>query len=185
MATALVAVLLLLSAGYLTLIGTTPARAPIGGPFALVSGDGRTVTDRDFRGRFMLIYFGYTECRDVCPVTLSNMAAAMAALGPRAAEVQPLFITVDPARDTPDIVQRYTAAFMPELIGLTGSAAALAQVQHAYRVVSSTPPDHGAMYAVDHSSVIYLVDRAGRYVAPIPADGSGPDIARRIAAHLS
>jgi protein SCO1 len=166
--------LLLLAALYLAFLGgTTPARreSGIGGPFSLVAGNGSAVTDRDFRGRYLLIYFGYTQCRDVCPATLATVAAAMDGLGARAAQVQPLFISVDPARDTPAVVRRYAAAFSPALIGLTGSDAAIRDVLAEYRVTAHAESGtDAAQYTVDHTSVLYLVGPDGKFVAPLRAD---------------
>ncbi len=158
----------------------------IGGPFSLTDGDGRAVTDRDFRGRWMLVYFGYTSCPDVCPTTLNQVAEAMDRLGPKADRLRPVFITVDPARDTPAVVKQYVAAFGPRLVGLTGSPEAIAQVAREYRVyyaVHTTGGNPGD-YTVDHSSVLYLIDPEGRFVAPIRADATGSDMAAAIARHL-
>lgn len=188
-ATVLVAAILLLTSGYFWLIGAgrgVPPQAAIGGPFELVQGDGQTVTDRSFRGKYLLIYFGYTSCEDVCPVTLSSMAAALDILGRRADQIQPLFITVDPERDTPPVVQRYASAFTPQLIGLTGSSEAVGRVTDAYRlggVVRHAGPDL-AHYVVDHNSVVYLVGPDGRYIAPIRADQAGPAMATAIGRHI-
>jgi protein SCO1/2 len=184
-AAVLVAAILLLASGYSWLIGAgrgMPSRAAIGGPFELVQGDGQTVTDRSFRGKYLLVYFGYTSCEDVCPVTLTSMAAALEILGRRADRIQPLFITVDPARDTPPVVQRYTRAFMPQLVGLTGSPEAVSGVADAYRLggVVRHAGAELAHYAIDHNSVIYLVGPDGRYIAPIKADQAGPAMATAI-----
>jgi len=175
------AVLLLVAGFYLWLLGGTrpPRAAAIGGPFELTAADGRVVTDRSFRGRYLLVYFGYTSCRDVCPTTLSAMATAMGALGPRAARIQPLFITLDPGRDTPAVLRGYVAAFAP-LIGLTGTTLQLRQVQQEYRVSSIF---HGT--TIDHSSVLYLVDPEGRFLVPIRADESGAEMANDIGRYLS
>ena len=181
--------LLLLAGGYLWVLqGPAPQHpATIGGPFALTAADGGTVTDQSYRGHYVLLYFGYTACEDVCPVTLSAVADALDVLGSRAARVQPLFVTVDPARDTPDVLRRYVAAFTPRLVGLTGTDAQLHQMEQSYRVTSVTHPGHGgaAGYTVDHSSVLYLIGPDGRYLAPIRADESGREMANDIAGHLS
>jgi protein SCO1/2 len=125
----LLAVLLLGAGGFLWLSGDGGGKAiGIGGPFTLEDGSGRTVTDRDFRGKYMLVYFGYTFCPDVCPTTLTAVADAMDKLGPDAAKVRPVFITVDPARDTPAVVKKYIAAFGPEITGLTGTPEEIARV---------------------------------------------------------
>ena len=135
----------------------------------------------------MLLYFGYTSCQDVCPVTMTAVGDALDVLGPKAARVQPLFVTVDPQRDTPDVLRRYLMPFSPRLVGLTGTPGQLRQMEQSYRVASTVHP--GAMgtagYTIDHSSVLYLIGPDGRYIAPIRADESGGDMARDIAGHLS
>jgi len=159
----------------------------IGGPFALIDGDGRVVKDSDFHGRYMLVYFGYTFCPDVCPTTLNEVALAMDKLGPDAARVAPIFITVDPKRDTPAVMKQYVSAFSPALVGLTGSADAIAQVEKSYRVYASenrTGPGPGD-YTVDHSSILYLMNPAGQFIAPIRADESADDMAADIKKLLS
>ncbi len=148
----------------------------IGGPFALTDGSGKPVTDKDYRGRFMLVYFGYTFCPDVCPTTLNDVAQAIDKLGPRAASLQPLFITIDPKRDTPEVVGRYAAAFSPRLIGLTGTEAQIKAVAGEYRVYYAehrTGPGPGD-YSMDHSSILYLMGPDGDFVSTIRAD-AGPD----------
>ena len=150
--------------------------AAIGGPFTLTDGAGKAVTDRTFRGKFMLVYFGYTFCPDVCPTTLNDVAQAMDKLGTDADKLQPLFITVDPARDTPEVMRQYAAAFSPKLTGLTGSAAQIATVAKEYRVYYAphkTGPNPGD-YTMDHSSILYVMDPAGRFAGIIRAD-EGPD----------
>ncbi len=190
-ATGLVAALLLLTSGYMWLIGvgasTHPRSAAIGGPFSLVGGDGQLVTERSFPGKYLLIYFGYTSCQDVCPTTLTSLAAALDGLGEKAEQVQPLFITVDPQRDTPAVVRQYASSFTPRLLGLTGSPGEVRKVAEAYRVTSVIHRgDRGAAnYLVDHSSVIYLVGPDGRFIAPIRADGTGDAMAKAVAGHLS
>ncbi len=181
--------LLLLTAGYLWMLGgTTPPReAAIGGPFTLTATDGATVTDASFHGRYVLVYFGYTHCVDICPTTLTAMADALDVLGQRAARVQPVFVTVDPQRDTPDVMRQYMAPFTPRLVGLTGTQDQIRQMQQNYRVSSIVHPGSaGSMgYTVDHSSVVYLIGPDGRYLAPIRADESGPEMASDIARHIS
>ena len=181
-----VAVLLVLTGGYLALLGgTTPQRNAIGGPFALTAADGQTVTDRSYAGQYLLVYFGYSACRDVCPTTLAALGDAMDVLGAKAGRLQPLFITVDPRRDTPDVLGRYVANFTPRLVGLTGSARQLRQVQQEYRVTSVAHTKDGETdYTVDHSSVLYLIAPDGRFVALIPADDSGAEMAARISRYV-
>jgi protein SCO1/2 len=183
-----VAALLLLTGGYLWLLGgTTPRPASIGGPFQLTADNGQAVTDRSYAGRYLLVYFGYSSCRDVCPATLSAVGDAMDALGAQAGRVQPLFITVDPHRDTPAVLARYVAHFTPLLVGLTGTPRQLRQVQLEYRVTSIAHTDDAGTvdYTVDHSSVLYLIGPDGRFLAPIPADETGAAMAAAIAKHMS
>ena len=163
--------------------GAAPSPA-IGGAWTLTRADGQTVTDRTFRGRFLLVYFGYASCPDICPMTLSRVADAMRILGTRAARLQPLFITIDPGRDTPASVGRYAARFSPRLIGLTGTPAQIGKVATEYRVrVVIHPTASGA--SIDHSAVLYLVGPDGAYLAPIPAEASGTTIAATITPYLS
>ena len=155
---------------------TVQQAAAIGGPFTLTDGAGKAVTDADFRGKHMLVYFGYTFCPDVCPTTLNDVGQALDKLGARADQLAPLFITVDPARDSPNVVRQYAAAFSPRLIGLTGTPDEIAAVAREYRVYYAkhkTGPGPGD-YTMDHSSVIYLMDAKGRFEGIIRAD-EGPD----------
>lgn len=180
------ALALLVVAGTAALWFTGRASPGIGGPFRLVNGDDKPVTDRDFRGRYMLVYFGYTYCPDVCPTTLNQVAEAMDRLGGKAKQVQPIFISVDPKRDTPAVVKQFVAAFSPGIIGLTGTEEEIAAVARAYRVYYAVnrPGANSNDYTVDHSSILYLMDEQGRFVAPIRADESGVDMAADIAHHL-
>jgi protein SCO1/2 len=183
----LVAVMLLAAGGYLFLSGSQPAALAVGGPFSLIDGDGHAVTDQTYRGKFMLVYFGYTYCPDVCPTTLSAVADAMDKLGPKADKIQPLFITVDPKRDKPDVVKQYAAAFGTRIIGLTGSPEQIAAAAKAYRVYyaehrTGTGPDD---YSMDHSSVLYLMGPDGRFIEPLRADQTGPEMAAALTKLIS
>jgi protein SCO1 len=175
----LIALLLLGTGGYLWLSQGQGGQPSIGGPFSLVDGDGKSVTDRDFRGRYMLVYFGFTTCPDVCPTTLNEVADAIERLGARAQRVQPIFISLDPQRDTPAIVKQYVAGFSPRLVGLTGTPDQVAKAAKAYRVYyavhrTGTSPDE---YTVDHSSILYLMSPTGAFIAPIRADETGEKMA--------
>jgi len=141
---------------------TPGGAASVGGPFTLVDQDSKVRTDRDFRGRLMLIYFGYTFCPDVCPTALQVMSVALDRLGAKGKQVQAMMITVDPARDTPAHLKAYMANF-PGLIGLTGSEEQVRAAAKAYRVYYHKAGE-GKDYLMDHSSVIYLMDREGRYL---------------------
>ena len=167
-------VILLLSAGLAayslfgirgTAIQTGTGEALVGGPFTLVDQTGKSITDKDFRGKYMLIFFGYTYCPDVCPTELQVMMAALDTLGPRAAEVQPIFITIDPDRDTPEVMQSYVENFGPSLVGLTGTAEQIAQVAKAYRVYYAKSGNTKTQdYLMDHSSIIYLMGPDGVFM---------------------
>ena len=168
-----------------TLVATElPARAAksavtIGGPFALSAPDGKTVTDQTYRGKWLLVYFGYTFCPNSCPTTLFEIATALKELGPDAAKVQPLFITVDPQRDTPKVMQQYTQSFDPRIIGLIGTPqqlAAVAEEYGAYYVPHRTGPGPGD-YVVDHSTYVYVMDPQGKFVRAFDSSTSGDRIA--------
>lgn len=142
-------------------------QASIGGPFTLTDHTGKRVTDKDFRGRYMLVFFGFTYCPDVCPTTLQVMSEALDKLGPKAERFVPLFITVDPERDTPEQMALYVKSFHPRLVGLTGTPAEIDAVLKAYRVHSRkrADPKSAGGYTVDHPAQIYVMDPEGRYRA--------------------
>jgi protein SCO1/2 len=143
-----------------------PSAAAIGGPFRLVDQDGRTVTDGDLKGEPTLVFFGFTHCPDVCPTTLMELSDVLDKLGGDAARVHALFITVDPERDTPAEIKDYLSSFNPNLTGLTGDPAAVTEVAKSYRVyVKKVPLDNGD-YTMDHTALVYLMDKNGRFVTP-------------------
>ncbi len=138
----------------------------VGGPFTLTDQEGRTVTDADFHGKWVLLYFGYTHCPDVCPTAVNAMAGAIDALGASRAKIQALFITLDPERDTPAVLKDYTSAFQAGILGLTGTAQQIGKVAGAYHIAyvkRLIPEDND--YSIDHSSVIFLIDPAGKPVS--------------------
>ncbi len=184
---ALFAAVLIGAGAFLWLSGGTPAGISVGGPFTLVSGEGKTVTEKDYRGRYLLVYFGYTFCPDICPTTLNAVGEALDKIGPKASKVQPLFITVDPKRDTPAVVRQFAAAFGPRVVGLTGSAEQIAAVAKAYRVYyAEHRTGKGADdYTMDHSSVLYLMGPDGRFIAPIRADMNPDEMAVALARLVS
>jgi protein SCO1 len=149
----------------------------IGGPFSLTSADGKRITDRSFPGQWLLIYFGYTFCPDACPTALSAMSAALAEIGPDARKIQPIFVTVDPQRDTPQILAQYVKNFDPRLIALLGSPAEIAAVAKEYRVYYAVQPLGNNEYAIDHSSFIYVIDPKGQVVELLTGDVPGHRIA--------
>ncbi len=164
-------VVLLACAGlYRVMLGPAPTSA-IGGPFTLADSQGRPRSQASFRGRYMLIFFGYTGCTDVCPQTLTEMSEALDRFDPDAKRIQPIFITVDPEHDTPDRLRQYTTAFSPHLLGLTGTAAQLDTIERRFHVVVQPDPA-GGKDGLDHSAVIYLLGPGGDFLAPIPADAN-------------
>lgn len=159
------------------------AEAEIGGPFTLVDQDGRTRTDKDFTGQYRLIYFGYTFCPDICPVDVQKLAQGLKrfeqADPARAARVQPIFITIDPARDTPAVLKTFVSAFHPRLIGLTGSADQIAQVLREFRVYA-VKRGEGADYLMDHSAMIYLFGPDGAPISFLARDATAQDVAAEL-----
>ena len=195
----LISILLLASlalGAYLWHLGNLRAAGPnsdqqqtqvlIGGPFSLIDQNGQRRTEADFRGKFMLVFFGFTYCPDVCPTTLAVISATLDRLGPQAEDVVPILISVDPKRDTPETLKSYLAAFGTRFVGLTGTDAEVAAVAKAYRVYYKAQPSEGDTYNVDHSSVIYLMDRNGAFAAnytlETSPDSMAKDIQQKIAA---
>jgi protein SCO1/2 len=160
-------------------------REPVGGPFALVDQNGKRRSDADFRGKLMLVYFGFTFCPDVCPTDLQQIGRAMDKLGPAGNEIQPLFVTLDPARDTPKHLASYVAQFHPRLIGLTGTARAIRQAARSYKVYYKKIAISGRPgYTVDHTAFIYLMDRNGQYLGFFPPGTSADRMLEIIRPHL-
>jgi len=160
-------------------------RGTVGGPFTLTDHTGKERTDADFRGKLLLVYFGYTYCPDVCPTDLLQIGLAVAKLGSAGEDVQPLFITVDPERDTTSVLAQYVALFHPRLIGLTGTPAQIRKVADAYKThyAKYTPPD-GSVYLIDHTGFIYLMGRSGEYLGFFPPGTSADRIDEIIRSHL-
>jgi cytochrome oxidase Cu insertion factor (SCO1/SenC/PrrC family) len=145
-------------------------REPVGGPFELTDHTGHARTERDFRGQLMLVYFGFTYCPDICPADLQAIGLALDKLGRDGDRVQPLFVTVDPERDTAEHLAEYVKLFHPRLIGLTGTLDAIRKAADAYKVYFAKVPigkDAGD-YTVDHTAFIYLMDRDGNYLGFFP-----------------
>lgn len=166
--------------------GSNVGQALIGGPFTLTNGDGKRVTDADFRGKDMLVFFGFTHCPDVCPTTLQAIAGVLDKLGPKAAKVAPLFISVDPERDGPQQIKDYTSSFHSAIMGLTGSPNEVAAAEKAYRVYARKVKDDGAPdgYTMDHTAIIYLMGPDGRFVTHFTASTPVDAIAAAIAKTL-
>ncbi len=159
----------------------TPDAPQIGGPFTLADGAGHRVTERNFRGDWQLVYFGYTHCPDVCPTTLSTLGAALDTLPPSERRtIRVLFVTVDPARDTPSVVGPYAQAFGPEFVGLTGSPADLAPVEASFHVYARRHDLKGGDYAMDHSSIIYVMRPDGSFAGLLDDSLTGAEMAKRL-----
>jgi protein SCO1/2 len=140
-------------------------KAAVGGPYTLTDQNTKTVSSTDFRGKFQLIYFGYSFCPDVCPTTLGVMSQALDKMGLDQNRIEPIFITIDPERDTPAVLKNYMAAFGPRFVGLTGTPAQIAAVEKKFRIYAKKTPLAGGSYGMDHSSEIYLMGANGRLVS--------------------
>jgi protein SCO1 len=163
-----------------SLASATPT---IGGPFTLTNAeDGSTVTERSYRGKIMLIYFGYTYCPDACPTTLNTIVKALDELGPLADHVQTLFITIDPQRDTRAVLSDYVKSFGPRIVGLTGTPAQIAAAAKVYRVYYAPheAKDLPNGYLMDHTSVVFIMDENGRFLATFTPDTSAAQMADRL-----
>ena len=154
----------------------------IGGPFQLVDTQGRPVTEKALQGKPSAVFFGFTYCPEVCPTTLSELTAALEALGPEADDLNVVFISVDPERDTPAQLKLYLSNFDSRIKGFTGSVAQSDAAAKAFRVYHQKVPTDGGGYTVDHSSVMYLLDRQGRFVTPVRYGTPQDELIRRLRA---
>jgi protein SCO1 len=145
--------------------------------FELTRLDGRDASDADFRGKWLLVYFGYTFCPDVCPTTLSELGAALDTLGPAADKFQPIFITLDPARDSATVMSAYLKAFSPRFVGLRGSGAAISETAQHFHAYYQLRGIGNGQYTVDHSSYVYVVDPQGKFVELLTTDTPGHSLA--------
>ena len=159
---------------------TRPEPSAIGGRFTLHDGKGHAFTDADLLGHWTMVYFGYTHCPDACPTALQDMANALDLLGPKKAGVRIVFVTVDPERDTPAVMQDYVANFEAPIIALTGSPEEVAQAARSYRVYYARHPEKDGDYTMDHSSIIYLMDPSGRFVANFTHETAPQQIAAKL-----
>jgi protein SCO1/2 len=188
----ILAVLVAFLAGSLTVIAAIVMIIPrhatqsssVGGPFTLTDQNGKTVTDANFKGEPFLVFFGFTHCPDVCPTTLYEMSEVLKRLGPDAKKTAALFVTVDPERDTPEKMKQYVSSFHPRIFGLTGTQAQIDAIKKEYRVYSKKVPTKDGDYTMDHTAVVYLMDKNGRFVAPFnmarSADEAAADLQKRL-----
>ena len=162
-------------------VAGTLLSAAIGGPFKLVDQNGDTVTNTDLEGKWLLVYFGYTHCPDACPTALNNIALALSDLAPaEKKQVRPVFITIDPERDTSPALKDYVSAFGAPILALTGTADAIGQAAHEYRVYYAKHPEPGGDYSMDHTSIIYVMDPKGRFTASFGGDDPPDQMAARL-----
>lgn len=166
---------------------TVADRPDVGGPFTLVSQSGEAVTEKTFRGEFLLVFFGYTFCPDVCPTTLAQVSQALDLLGDDVERVRPLFITVDPARDTPQVLADYLGHFHPRILGLTGTPEQIAAVAKAYRAYYAKAPGEvdDDSYLMDHSALLYLMAPDGRYITAFSPETPPDELAEAIRGYLN
>lgn len=157
-----------------------PLAAAIGGKFSLIDQNGKTVTDGDLKGKWQLVFFGYTHCPDICPTSLNELSLALDKLGAKKKDVGIVFISVDPERDTPDVLKSYVGAFGGPIVALTGTQEAVAQAAKDYRVYFAKHPRADGGYDMDHSALIYVMDPQGRFTATFTPDTAPDDIARRL-----
>ena len=167
---AFVAGLVLFTAVVFIITGKSPAptalQSSVGGPFRLIDHNGKPITDEDLKGRPALVFFGFTHCPDVCPTALFEMSEIMRTLGPDGDRVRAMFVTVDPERDTPEKLKDYLSSFDPRLIAATGDEASIKAIEKAYRVYAKKVPLDAGGYTMDHTAIVYLMDKNGRFVAP-------------------
>jgi protein SCO1/2 len=166
-------------------LGTRAPSAGIGGPFALTDQNGKPITDADLKGKPSLVFFGYTHGPDVCPTTLFDISEVMRALGPDADRAAALFISVDPDRDTPAVLKDYLSSFDPHVRAATGDQANLDKVEKEYRVYAKkVPTGKNGDYSMDHSAIVYLMDKSGRFVAPFRLDRKPDESAAELRKYL-
>jgi protein SCO1/2 len=162
--------LILFTAVIFLVTGRTPApiavSSAVGGPFKLVDQNAKPITDQDMKGHPFLVFFGFTHCPDICPTTLFDISETFRALGPQVKGVRALFVTVDPERDTPAVMKDYLSSFDPRIIGVTGDPAAIAAMEKAYRVYAKKVPLDDGSYTMDHTALVYLMNKDGAFVAP-------------------
>ena len=182
-ATLIVVILLGVAAFLLTSPPMRTRAALIGGPFALQDGSGKTVSNQTLKGRPFLVYFGYTHCPDVCPTELAHISEILDKMGRKS--IPALFITVDPDRDTPKIMQDYVSSFNPAIVGLSGTPQAVAATEKTFRVFArkgEKQPDGD--YSMDHSSVVYLMDKNGAFIEAFNVERPPADAAKELEKYL-
>lgn len=163
---------------------TARQASTVGGPFSLVDQNGKPVTDAALKGKPSVIFFGFTHCPDICPTAMYELTQVFEALGPDAEKAQALFMTVDPERDTPETLKRYLSSFSPRISGLSGSPEQVQAAIKAFRVYSKKVPLKDGDYTMDHTSVVYLMDRNGVFVAPLNLKRDPKDVAAELRRYI-
>jgi protein SCO1/2 len=161
-----------------------PQPSTVGGPFTLTDQDGRRVTEKDFSGKPFLVFFGFTHCPDICPAALFEMSEVLNSLGPDASRTAALFVTVDPERDTPEVLKTYLSNFNPGIRGLTGTVDEVMAAAKTYRAYARKVPQENGDYSMDHTAVVYLMDKQGRFVAPFNLKRSPDEAAAELRPYL-
>lgn len=181
------ALLLLLATAWVTLMNpsrnTQGGAGAVGGPFALINHDGATISDRDLRGRPFLVFFGFTHCPDICPATLMEVSQALEALGPDA-RISALFVSVDPERDTPAVMKDYVSNFDKRIIGVTGPRTSINALAKSYRVYQRKVPGENGEYTMDHSTVVYVMDKRGQFATSLNLQRPAKDVAAELRPYL-
>ncbi|TDR85407.1 SCO family protein [Enterovirga rhinocerotis] len=160
------------------------AAANIGGPFTLVNGDGKTVTEKEFRGAPHLVFFGFTHCPDVCPTKLQELSEVLEKLPRQGEKVRALFITVDPQRDTPEVMKSYVSSFDNRIVGLTGDQAEIDKVVKSYRAFAKKVPIKDDDYTMEHTGLVYLMDKRGDFIGSLRLDRPAEESAKEIVRYL-
>jgi protein SCO1/2 len=168
----------------LTLAPSDTGAAAVGGPFALVDQNGRTVTEKDVLGRPHLVFFGFTHCPDVCPTTLFKMSEVLKETGERGRDLKALFVTVDPERDRPDVLKEYLSSFDDRIVGLTGDQAAVDAAVKAYRAYARKVPLKDGDYTMEHTAYVYLMDGRNRFVSTLNLSRPADEVAREVLKQL-
>ena len=178
------AITLLIGALLIFQRGSEQGTSAIGGEFSLIAQDGRTVTERDLADGPSIVFFGFTHCPDICPTALFDIGQIYSALGPNRDRLKTFFITVDPERDTQELLNTYLSSFDPNIVGLTGSVDAVAQTMKAYRAFARKVPMENGNYTMDHTSLVYLMDRKGRFVSSLNFDQPPEELAKKISTYF-
>jgi len=156
----------------------------VGGPFSLTDQDGKTITDADMKGHPFIVFFGFTHCPDVCPTTLYDLSQALNGLGDDAKNIPALFVTVDPERDTPEVMKRYVSNFNPDIRGVTGEPAAIQAMVKAYRGYAKKVPTEDGDYTMDHTAVVYLMGADGQFISPLNLQRPTAEVVKELREHI-